>query len=466
MSLFEKEFNFNSTTLVNIIFGFFPISLILGALFTNINVLLLCLFGIFILKGKILSTKFSFILKVAFLFFLIILFSTALSLVKSLYFDGYQYENLARLIKSLSFFRFFLILLVVVLLKQFNILNFKYFFVSAAICSSVVSLDVIYQYIFGHDILGITSYGHFNSGFFGDELIAGGYIQKFSFFTIFFITYIFQNKNNIRFGLSSVIICFLGAGILFSGNRMPLILFLFGLFLTFFFSNKLRKIIPVSIILFAVFFKFISSSDKAINAMYSSYYGNGKHAVTVVFEYLKNMTQKKSNKSETTQKVKVQIVDDDFYSFWQPIERIGSEHGMLFMTALDTWRVNVIFGNGIKSFRVDCIELRDHKENRLCSNHPHNYYLEILTETGIVGFIFVTISVLIFFVFILKNLRFFRENNIENFILLSAVISLILEMFPFRSTGSLFTTNNATYLILILSIILSHKKRLYAENSR
>ena len=200
--------------------------------------------------------------------------------------------------------------------------------------------------------------------------------------------------------------------------------------------------------------------------MYSSYYGNGKHAVTVVFEYLKNMTQKKSNKSETTQKVKVQIVDDDFYSFWQPIERIGSEHGMLFMTALDTWRVNVIFGNGIKSFRVDCIELRDHKENRLCSNHPHNYYLEILTETGIVGFIFVTISVLIFFVFILKNLRFFRENNIENFILLSAVISLILEMFPFRSTGSLFTTNNATYLILILSIILSHKKRLYAENSR
>jgi len=29
---------------------------------------------------------------------------------------------------------------------------------------------------------------------------------------------------------------------------------------------------------------------------------------------------------------------------------------------------------------------------------------------------------------------------------------------PLRSSGSLFTTNNATYLILIASILLSYKK--------
>ena len=99
------------------------------------------------------------------------------------------------------------------------------------------------------------------------------------------------------------------------------------------------------------------------------------------------------------------------------------------------------------------------KKNRLCSNHPHNYYLEILTETGIVGF-FITLTIaLLFVVFILKNFKLFKENNLENFILLAATISLILEVFPFQSTGSIFTTNNATYIILISSIILSHKNR-------
>ena len=64
----------------------------------------------------------------------------------------------------------------------------------------------------------------------------------------------------------------------------------------------------------------------------------------------------------------------------------------------------------------------------------------------------------LFVVFILKNFKFCKGNNIENFILLAATISLILEVFPFRSSGSIFTKNNATYIILIASIILSKKK--------
>ena len=46
-----------------------------------------------------------------------------------------------------------------------------------------------------------------------------------------------------------------------SGNRMPLILFLFGLLLVFLFNNKLKKIIPVSLICLFILFKFILSSD-------------------------------------------------------------------------------------------------------------------------------------------------------------------------------------------------------------
>jgi len=146
-----------------------------------------------------------------------------------------------------------------------------------------------------------------------------------------------------------------------------------------------------------------------------------------------------------------------------------SPHIRLFLTAIDTWKKNIIFGNGIKSFRVDCSKLQSleynlgedimkFKKNRLCSNHPHNYYLEILTETGIVGFFIFLILGLLFIFFILKNLKVFKKNNIENLVLLGSTISLILEIIPFKVSGSIFTTNNTTYIILLLAIILSYRK--------
>ena len=91
-----------------------------------------------------------------------------------------------RLIKSILFFRFFLFLIIVYLLSKFDILNFKYFFISAAFSPILLSLDVIYQYIFGYDILGFKNDGLRNGGFFGDEFIAGAYIERFSFFAIWY----------------------------------------------------------------------------------------------------------------------------------------------------------------------------------------------------------------------------------------------------------------------------------------
>ena len=130
----------------------------------------------------------------------------------------------------------------------------------------------------------------------------------------------------------------------------------------------------------------------------------------------------------------------------------------MFLTALDTWKKNKIFGNGIKSFRLDCGRLQEYNINRLCSTHPHNYYVEILTETGVVGFFVVSILGLLFVIFIFKNFRFLRRNDKENLILLASTISLFVEVFPIRSTGSIFSTYSAAYITLIAAIFLSGKK--------
>ena len=457
----QKKIKNNPYLFINLIFGFFPISFVIGSLFVNLNIVLIICLGLFHLKSKIFTTKLDLSVKIIFLFFVVVLLSSSLSLIKFLYFDGYGDNNFLRFSKSILFFRYFLLLLVIFLLNKFDILNFKYFFIVAAFSSTIISLDIIYQYIFGHNILGLTTSGIRNSGFFGDEHIAGGYILRFSFFAIFFAILFSQNKTYIKFISIIIIICILGLGMLFSGNRMPLILFLFGLILLFLINLKIKKIIFAGLVSLFIVLAFIMSSDATYKALYQSFSGKAKniifgHGTT---EWKKTEYKKLEEKSQSHK--------TSFYSV-----RWESEHRRLFLTAIDTWKFSKIFGNGIKSFREDCHRLAEQpnvsieenlypgKKNRLCSNHPHNYYFEILTETGIIGLSTTLIIAFFFVVFIFRNFKFIKQIDAETFILLSATISMILETFPIKSSGSLFTTNNTTYLILVGSIIISYKKLL------
>jgi len=485
----KKEHPINSVLLTNFAFGFFPISFILGNPSTNINLILFCILGIFHLKSKILKFEFDFPLKIIFLFFLIVFFSTSLSFIKSLYFEGYEYDNLIRLIKSIAFFRFFLMLLIIYLLCEFDILNLKYFFISAAFVSIFVALDIIFQYYFGFNIIGLKSATiYYNNGFFGDERIAGGFIQNFSFFAILFTAFIFKNKNYTRYILTVIVISILGFGILFSGNRMPLILFLFGLVVLFLLNNELKKIISISLVVLVIFFTLIFSSNDIQRGRYESVYHNTIGQLLLLKDHSKqkNEIEKKSTPSETKnqiiESIEDKLAEQPFFSKYTTgqisSDIFGQSHrARLIITALDIWSRNKILGNGIKSFRMDCQKLfannpeynmghypEKSKKNRLCSNHPHNYYFEVLTDTGIVGFSVMLIIAFLFCIFIFKNLKIFKGNKIVNFLILSSTISLILEMFPLKSTGSIFTTNDIAYIILISSIILSYKKILRGKS--
>ena len=469
----------NPNLLVSLVFSFFPISFVFGSFVVNLNLVLFCLLGIYYLKSKILKTEYDFSIKIIFLFFIIIFISTVLSYAKTIYIEGYDDISFVRLTKSILFFRYFLLLITIYLLNKFNILDFKYFFLTAALSATVVSLDVIYQFFMGANILGQKSSGFYNSGFFGDEIIAGGYIQRFSFFSIFFITLLFNNRKYTKFIFSIALISILIIGIFFAGNRMPLILFIAGLFLIFLLNIKIKKIIFLSILATFLILQFIILSNDSYkthlkNAYYSFYvnsmnvvanmYASQKWKITRNDIIVKGYEEGESRKSITR-----------FYEV-----KYETHYKRLFLTAIDVWSKNKIFGNGIKSFRLDCYNLqgRDlldenatyeynlteeymaNKKNRLCSNHPHNYYFEILTEIGLLGLFVTLIIASLFITFIVKNFQLLKEHNIESSILLAAVISLFLEVFPIKSSGSLFSTNDAAYITLIASIILSYKKKL------
>ena len=131
------------------------------------------------------------------------------------------------------------------------------------------------------------------------------------------------------------------------------------------------------------------------------------------------------------------------------------------------WKDQPIFGFGLKSFRIKCWEfspprteeyIRDGALAIGCSTHPHNYYLELLSEAGIVG----TGLIIVFFLILLKDSyyylkKYIKTQNSEMILLIPVIILFILEIWPIKSTGSFFTTWNATFLWLIVAILFSIK---------
>jgi O-antigen ligase len=90
-----------------------------------------------------------------------------------------------------------------------------------------------------------------------------------------------------------------------------------------------------------------------------------------------------------------------------------------------------------------------------CNSHPHNYYLEIATALGLLGLVIVISLFTYILIETLKTLHFRNHHTINTKLLIPFYALFIAEIFPFKTTGSFFTTSNATYLFLIISFIIA-----------
>ena len=123
-----------------------------------------------------------------------------------------------------------------------------------------------------------------------------------------------------------------------------------------------------------------------------------------------------------------------------------------FYTGYITWKENFLIGGGINSFYLNCS-----KTISYCASHPHNYYLEILSELGIIGFsLFIMIIIKIC---LMINFRRSLSMNFDNNLIFPFVLLFFAEIFPLKTSGSFFTTGSATFIFFIMAIIVSLSKK-------
>ncbi|QVL46393.1 MAG: O-antigen ligase family protein [Methylophilaceae bacterium] len=80
------------------------------------------------------------------------------------------------------------------------------------------------------------------------------------------------------------------------------------------------------------------------------------------------------------------------------IQFMDSDYGLVFRAAIAAWQENPIFGSGFHTYRSACEQLGLLPLWGIPCSHPHNLYLQIGAETGVIGLLlFISIVVSIYF---------------------------------------------------------------------
>ena len=60
-----------------------------------------------------------------------------------------------------------------------------------------------------------------------------------------------------------------------------------------------------------------------------------------------------------------------------------------YIIAYRMFKEKPLLGHGVKSFRKYCSKPENYLYERACTTHPHNIYMQLLSETGIFSFYYI-----------------------------------------------------------------------------
>ncbi len=299
--------------------------------------------------------------------------------------------------------------------KEKKILD--YFYYSFLITYSVLIFDGFFQYFVGFNVIGYELYDHDRvSSFFKDELVMGSFLVRL--LPLFLALYIIRpDKRNYEKFIFYVIFIFTYLLIYLSGERTAF----FFLHLIIFFNIILlqkEKLLRIIIIISIVFGGSLMLSDPKIY---------DRHILLPLKQFGFNDDR------------------NEKYIF-------SSGHDSLYRTAWNMFLDKPILGHGPKMFRVLCKEKKYSEGSGPCSTHPHNFYVQLLAETGLVGFSLL-FSAFLFLIFSIT--RHLLGKIIYKKILFSdyqicLLSGIFIALWPLSPNGSFF--NNFIMMLYSLQI--------------
>jgi O-antigen ligase len=301
-----------------------------------------------------------------------------------------------------------------------KILTYSYY--ALVVSFAVLIVDGYIQFFTGTNIIGLSKSGVRLSSFFGDELILGSYLSRL--FPLLFALFLLKEKKQLELYSTSILFILLGGLIYISGERAAFFLFILSyMFIIIFLKKfiKLKIILSVSFLILILVFTFNFSEVK------------------------KRMV------SDPTNTIKKSI--------------FTPEHDSLIRTAYNMFLDKPLFGHGPKMFRVICKDEKYAVGATPCMTHPHNFYVQLLAETGIIGFSFLFIV----FVYVLycayrqfKSIVLRQKRYLTDY-QVCLLAGILITVWPLTTNGNFFHN----WLMIVYSLPVGfYLHSIYGKNRK
>jgi len=309
--------------------------------------------------------------------------------------------------------------------------SLKKFLYALSFVTLFLILDTWYQYLMGHDIFGIEKFNDTRlTGPLGDPHI-GMWLTKLIILPLFCFAIMKKYEDLLRqkyFFLTLFI--FLGVyflTIFITGERMAL----------------LMALLSISIILLGLL------ANKNISIL------------KILFLFLLL--------SLTTYFFTIANPEQSQRAIFSSIDKIinwkTSDYGLVWKSAYDVWQEAPLFGAGLHKYREACglLGIYGNVDNAISGGvcfHPHNITMQLLSETGVVGFVLFFSMVIALSIEMLKE-YFSNKNWLIFFLSLNVLLACFL---PIQSNTDFFSNKYSSLVWLLVGISLAISK--YLKNKK
>ena len=248
--------------------------------------------------------------------------------------------------------------------------------------------------------------------FFKDEAIAGAFVNGF-----IIIGYLFTVLKKKNYSMFICIILFIISlvAVLMTGER----------------SNTIKIFIG-----FIIFFLFLDFPKFKIKLLFLLFVSGLLFLIILSSDYLKLRYKGQFYSFLSTKEIRDKTIENNVYI-------------NLYRSGYEVFTNYPLLGVGTKNYRIEtCKKNKEKNLNYFCTTHPHQIYIELLAEHGILG------SILILYILFFSTFKILRQIIMSrNYIQIGSFIYLLINFIPFLPSGSFFSQFNITLFMINFCIM-------------